>query len=360
MVHFFCSTPLQIFTSVVLAASEFRDEDKNIYVIDYFSDSLEYTTRISKVDLFKNVYHLPIRSIYDRVKKYRNSRLYAGFWNAFYFIRYKTILRSLDIYIGYHDITFFSYCEPICIMLTILNKKKGLDIKFYGFEDGIGAYTILLDRIEGRWEHLFGDPPYYQKQMYYVYRPEFVIEREKYIDRIKKINLQYTDPLKQNLNEIWKEALQIKIKKKVIFFDDLINDQEMQTLIKLSDEIKTITIVKKHPRRLDDRYYESLGFSILQPQSVPFESFMLNNDMSDRILINVFSSAVVNSVFMFNQRPTMIFLYELINDIEYENRKKDIRSLIDKLRAIYGKDERIYVPKSNEEYIKILDDIFRV
>ena len=117
--------------------------------------------------------------------------------------------------------------------------------------------------------------------------------------------------------------------------------------------------VKNHPLRKENFYYEEKGFKVLFPQSVPFESFLIDNDLSEKIFITTFSSAVVNSIFMFNQRPKIIFLYELINDNDYIGRIDEIRMIVNRIIEIYGNRDKIFIPNSLEEYSNIISQIIQ-
>ena len=112
--------------------------------------------------------------------------------------------------------------------------------------------------------------------------------------------------------------------------------------------------VKLHPRQTDSSVYIKHSCAFLQPKSVPFEFFVLWHDFSDNILISIFSSAVVNTVYMFDQRPTIIFLYRVIKDPEYNIHIGDFDLQVKNLRKIYGDQKKIFVPESVENFYSIL------
>lgn len=358
MIHFFCSTPLQIYTAIILSRTDFKNEKKTIYIIDYFSGNEKYKSRIEQLGIFERTKVLHIYDIYEKIKMRKRGWLRFLFYNFYYFELYEKVLRNLQINVSFYDAVFFSYLEPVCLMLTKLNIKRKLHLRFYGFEDGIGAYTLPLDRPPTRkLERYLGKKPFYNKECYWVYRPEFVLDQSKRLN-VKSISLKLSKELQRDLSFIWSEAKDIIIDRDVVFFDDIIMMDSIKGLCAEVSKYKEKIIVKKHPRRMD-LFYEDQGYAIMFPQSVPFESILIEKDISDKVLINVFSSAAVNSVFMFNQRPTLIFLYELVDDSDYRMRLDEIRKLVNDLRMIYNEDDKIIVPKTMKEYKSILCNIIK-
>lgn len=355
MIHFFCSTPLQIYTSIVLSETDFRDEKKKIYIIDYFNESEEYVSRLKELGIFVDVIHLAALNMYERIKAKKHGYIGLVFWNLYYYGRYAHVLKKLKINIEKNDSVFFSYLEPVCLMLTKLNKKRKMQYHFLGFEDGIGAYTIPLERRPGKIERYMGVNPYYKKECYWVYRPELLLHESKG-GNVRRINSKLTDELRHSIKTLWSEVDNIKINHRTIFFDDTIGEKSIKKISEVLSLYKDKVIVKKHPKRMD-RFYESRGYDVLLPQSIPFECFLIENNLSNKVLINTFSSAAVNCIFMFDQRPTIVFLYEVIEDDTYNSRRNEIGELIENLRYLYGTDNKIYVPKTYEEFKIILKEL---
>ncbi len=353
MIHFFCATPLQIYTSIILAETDFQKEEKTIYLIDYFHGYEDYLSRLENIHVFNKVKLLSLKTMYDRIKTRKNGIFLFVIWNIYYYLSSSRLLRALDIEVENGDSIFFSYLEPLCLMLARVNKKRKLHLHFMGYEDGIGAYTMPLDRKPGRFERFLTVAPYFNKECYWVYRPEYVIDSCE-DSMLKRIRLDYDDKLKSDILSIWAEVNRIHIEDKYIFFDDTVSNDALNQIVDELDCLDDSIIVKKHPKRMDD-FYELKGYNILAPQSIPFESYLIGNDMSDKVLINTFSSAVINSVFMFNQRPTIIFLYEILEDDAYKYRINEVRKLIEDVRIIYGECKyKIHVPKSFEEFRALL------
>lgn len=357
MIHFICSTPLQILTSIVLTTSELKKENVILYVVNYFKDAEIYVSRIASLKIFGDVKFLKVKKVYDRVKGADKNTISRGLWQAYYYVGFERVLRKLDISVNKGDKVFLSYLEPICLMLIKHNKKYDLGLHFYGFEDGIGAYVLPLDRQEGKGEHIFCPEPYYKKEMYWVYRPEFIIEPNSYKRRVHKISFNLDKTLVSYFDKIWDIGNTIDNLPKTIFFDDLISKKTLKLIMDTIAEAGLEDIyVKLHPRQTDSSVYEKYNYKFLQPQAIPFECFLLKHEIGDNVLISIFSSAVVNSVYMFDQRPLIIFLYKVIDDSEY-NTQVDFDLQVNNLRKIYSDEKKIYVPGSMEEFYLILKRI---
>ena len=347
MIHFFCSTPLQIYTSIVMKLNCFQGEKARIYVIDYFIHAEEYLQKLNDTKLFDDVILVKAKKMYLRLKPPVFRKVPYLLWHFIYYTFYERYLRKYKVKVKPNDTVFFSYLEPICLMLTKLNKTKELLLHFCGYEDGIGAYTLPLERAESRIEHFFCFEPYYKKEEYWVYHPEFVIESEK--NNLKKIPFYRSKELLLSTNKVWDIKNVTAINKEIIFFDDLISDNEIKRIFEIVQEgLDSEIMVKMHPRRFDLSIYNNKKISIYEPRSLPFEVCMQNKDLSSKVLINIFSSAVINCIFMFNQFPTIVFLYKIINDSAYKEREEEIDLLVEKLRSMY-KDNKIYVPETLDE-----------
>ncbi len=355
MIHFFCSTPLQIYTSVILGKTEFVGEQKIIYILNYFNDCEKYLDRIEKFNLFEEVRFVKAWSMYGKLKKREKGFLnYLGY-NIYYYSRYAKVLDEYNIVINENDRVFFSYLEPICLMIAKLNKRKKLNIHFLGFEDGIGAYLLPLDRKPNKIEKVLGCEPYYKKECYWVYRPEYIAEESRN-NTVVGIQYKIDDDVRNTLLGIWSDYSGITDKSRCIFFDDVITDKDLYNTIEILRDYKDYITVKKHPRRMD-HFYEKWNFAEFEPQSIPFEAVVTNSNVSDRVLINYFSSAVLNVIFEFDQRPTLIFLFELVDDPMYKEKLDDLRRVIDYLKDIYEDKNKIIVPHTYEELRNIMNDI---
>lgn len=102
-----------------------------------------------------------------------------------------------------------------------------------------------------------------------------------------------------------------------------------------------------------DRYYENMGLNMWKLCAIPFEVLLAKQNMGNKVLICNYSTACLNAKFIFDQEPTIIFLYNLL---ETDERRNEISILISKLKSLYVNKSKIYIPNSIQEFFVILRD----
>lgn len=363
MTAFFCATSFQIMNAIAMKYSTFRDEVADVYILDYFIDADQYIAKVRETGLFREVYFIKAWEIYQRLGgssgiKYLK-KLKHAVWKLYYYSLYEKTLLELGIRPENYVKIFFSYLDPICIMLGIYAKKNHLNMHFLGFEDGNACYIKELDEREGKIERLFhATLQVYQKEEYWLYCPEQVDDYEKYRARLKKIRFHQTEKviLSSIMETIWNETKEATINEHFIFFDGFESQETLEKIVPVLTEACGCEniIYKVHPRRRDN-YYEKHGCKLWAKQSIPFEAFLFKNNISNKVLVCNFSSACFNAKFMFDQEPTIIFLCNIIDTLGVD-RKKILR-FISKLQSQYKNKRKICVPENMDAFIKVLCEL---
>ena len=67
MIHFFCATPLQIFTTVVMGTGVFREDKIKVYILDYFKEADKFVERVKSLNIFDSVELIRSKRMYDRI-----------------------------------------------------------------------------------------------------------------------------------------------------------------------------------------------------------------------------------------------------------------------------------------------------
>lgn len=357
LIAFFCATPFQLITAVLIKECNYSRADVSIYLLDYFEDAEGYVERVRKTGLFKEVNFIKAWEIYQRIhgvgRMKATGKLARIIWKIFHYTNYKRTLIRLGIRVHELEQVFFSHMDPICILLGRYEKKKHQGIRFMGFEDGNGSYIRELDENRKILEKIFKIPiQVFAKEKYWLYQPEQVIEYSRYANKLESIRVRKSIELSHFINVVWENISEYYIRERFIFLDGLDNTASLDLIIpELIKECGVNNIICKiHPRR-KDRYYEEQGINLWREKSVPLEAFFLEHDISDKILICNYSSACFNAKFMFDQEPVVIFLCKLMNKPTDVNQ---VLSLITKLQSVYLNKNKIYIPNDKNELINVL------
>lgn len=111
---------------------------------------------------------------------------------------------------------------------------------------------------------------------------------------------------------------------------------------------KERTIVKSHPRQKDS-VLKDLGFDIYNRYVIPWEVIILNQNMDEKVLICIFSTACVNPKLMFDMEPRVILLYKLIG-IDYSFFGEGMIKFVETVGSLYKDKTKFFVPNSWEEF----------
>lgn len=349
---FIGTVPFTILEAIHFVVSQ-KVEDADIYIVDCFEDSKKVADRLRNEKIFQNVYFvdnvlltypITIRKcmniIHNRssIKKIMNKKAYDEIYynnsgwlinSIFYSYAYKNNKRITNHFIEH---SFYSYTQKYD------NKNRWIKylIKLFGMK--------CLD--ESKIDYM------------YFYHPELIQV---------KINSQIIQ-----LEAIDKNQNFIELVNRVFHYDSLANEFADKKIIifeqgKQSYELDTSNfwnhvisklgkkniIIKPHPRQKNSSL-QNLGCEICKNYSIPWEVILLNNQMDKKILISVLSSASITPKLLFNEEPTSILLYKLIENYQ-EIYNKDLSNFLEIVKDSYTSKNKVYIPESFEELKEILN-----
>lgn len=381
MVLFFCATPVQIYRAINLKEQFYMDKKCKMFIFNYFNGAEGYVEKCKSTGLFEDVRFVKFFKISQRTNalKYKKSRLFAGLqdsffkllhshdqlknlyariWATYYYVLKNDVLKLTGIKKDEEiEEIFFSYFDPIMQMLYL--KLENKNIEYNRYEDGTGTYfngAIFPERRFDKWLKI-GKNIFYPKKVF-VRVPEALRDYEE----VKRNNIEIhkTDFSKnKKAKELLYDIFDIKnipeIKEKIIFFDTLIENQDMDAMInpllRFSNEE---LIYKKHPRRKDD-YYEQRSVNIYSGASLPFEMYCEYFDVSDKILISHCSTACIAPALYFNQSPKTIICYDFAT-----TKKDDSYNDFDNFLNILLEGEApldLKKPQTKEEYERLISEL---
>lgn len=144
-------------------------------------------------------------------------------------------------------------------------------------------------------------------------------------------------------------------KEKFIFFEesfaaDFRTTNDLELFLEIANLVgKENIIVKRHPRNPINRF-EQLGFKVMEQQNIPWEIMLLNNNISDKVLISVGSSATLTPFFLYGMRPKTFLLKQLlVGKVPYlDNPKMD--SFFQKSVNLFNQNIKVlYYPATIKE-----------
>ncbi|MBR3808967.1 MAG: hypothetical protein IKK46_01530 [Clostridia bacterium] len=381
MVLFFCATPLQIYNAINLKEQFYNDKKCKLYIFDYFNGAADYVEKCKVKGVFVDVVLVKFFKISQRTNalKYKKSKLFGGvqesffkilhsndglrnlyarLWAVYYYVLKNDVLKLTGIKKDEQiEEILFGHFDPIMQMLYL--KLDNKNIEYNRFEDGTGTYfngAIFPERKFDKWLKI-GENIFIPKKVF-VRIPEALRDYEevkKTGTKIYKTDFSRNKKSKEILYDVFDIKNMAEIKERVIFFDTLFENQDMDAMINpLSRFTKQELVYKKHPRRKDD-YYEKKGVNIYSGTSLPFEMYCEYFDVSDKILITHCSTACIAPALYFNQSPVSIICYDFsttkANEL-YEHFDDFIDVLLEGDTPL-----RLHKPKTREEYEKLISTL---
>ena len=113
---------------------------------------------------------------------------------------------------------------------------------------------------------------------------------------------------------------------------------------------KSKSIIKPHPRQKNSTLGDN-GIKISNNHTLPWEIEILNIDIENKTQMTIFSGACVSPKLIFDEEPTVIFLYKIL-PIEDKVWGESFINFANQLGETYRDKEKFFVPETYEEYEK--------
>lgn len=380
-----------LINTIVIKEQYFKEDNVDLLILvqaNYAGFDKKMYKMVLQNKLFSNVFLLESDEI-NYISKYLcNTKLKK----LFYFRVLKKYMKN-----KLNNVLSDDYNEILCPMFTqyipnILDVFEKCNFKISFYEEGTSTYDcnleelIKFDYLKAKHNRFKIGIKWYLK--YYCNNFLFIHKMRKYVDNKmyvfwpehlkdgKKDNFYKLKPLilsdvSKNLLETYYMQIDyvkryVYEKAKVIFLSTYI-PETLEIQEKLIDEILNIipngeVVLKMHPSSTPMRTKfatDDEGKCYIDRDLFYFESLNINADFSNKILISVNTSAVMNAKTMFQEEPYMIFLYKMTS-FYYTNER--FRTIVDKytndLIEAYNDKEKIAVPNSTLEFNYILKKFY--
>ena len=344
---FFTTVPFTILEAVsYVIQNDITDAD--LYLSCVFKDARETGERIRKSGVFKNVFIVedvlltyPI-TVEKCVAVVKNCRKIIS-----------------DMSSKHYDFAYYN------------NSGYLVNSIFYTgvYKANKDAKHIFLEHAHYSYLNRYSDKPWYLKPLInlcglkcldgskldkiYLYEPELsTVKQDAPVERLKKIDAE-NETLREKLNDIFGYSPQqdeFKNKKIIIMEQGKLKvDFDKEAFWnKVFDCInKDISIIKPHPRQKNSSLGKS-GIDVCSNTTLPWEIVCLNNDLSNKVQITIFSQACISPKLIFDQEPTVIFLYKLL-PVGYDYLGQGLLEFADSIGNWYRDKNKYFIPETFEE-----------
>lgn len=354
---FICTTPLQIINAMSLA---FHSKDQSdLYVVPQFLDASKYVERLRKTHIFREVSEVNTDTI-EAYKKHSNKILiYGGLIRNY--LRVSSIAQQILLPNTEYSRVFISSKANIGRLVCLYYIRKFPGAKICYFDDGEGSYdNTRLYQPTGKdatiRRILFGKRALELSDTIYLYSPELYHKlnpnSKMLVSRLPSWNS--SSELLRYINEVCDYTEEKSISQKVIFLDTISTDifeYEMCEQYKklrrgLIELFKEDIIIKKHPRDL-----ESAECAEYPYKDIPFEVICANNDIGNKLLVSLASTAVSMPKILFDANVSVLLLYKIFPPKCGNDEERD--RFYQAIQKRYPDKEKFCIPESEDILFKV-------
>lgn len=357
---YLCTTPLQVLGAINLQLK--KKERADIYLFDDFDNYKEIGERIKQENVFDNVYCI---NFYSSLKTKG-----TGFVRAEIFTRMMFCNSYFQSAVG-NDIKYRKmYCSTSAVSKMVIanalfNRNEQMTVIRY--DEGIGSYSNNEKGRKGsklyqtakrllHWRDIIDEA-----KKIYLYQPDLITDSQMEIEKMPYMDL--SDGQKKLLSNIFFGTSSDipSIKEQIVIFDtyrgsnspeETINrlDHLYKEIVDLSEHDNSI--LKSHPR---SRAETEVDISKFKYKTLPIEMVYMNqDDLENKILIALNSTAVFTPKMLFNVEPRIVLLYRLVSDDPIIQKKRDDVYL--KMAKMYESTDKVFIPDSIHELKKKLTE----
>ena len=327
-----CNNVYQILVALWIVHTSDRSESWDAIVSDHMNNSERVAQRMRECSLFENVYHVRTLAL---IKNQVSHDVITRIVNAVFPMR--ELREYGDISPVYSDVYFANFDNFSQVLYNALIHKNS-DLKLHVFEEGLASYSSFAryyTELNGYYgERNSGIRKYLHKYVYrtrlipgnlsefLAFNPQLIQwDPECRIREMEKIDCQDL-AFRKIVNGVFSFDPSVQeYDKKYIFFEESffaegseVNDVEL--IEQLAQRVgKENMMVKIHPRNPVNRFKQR-GYKTNRNTAIPWEVVVMNaDDISDKILVTVASSCILNPIIVFGKNVRAYSLYDCIDHI---------------------------------------------
>ncbi len=350
---FLCNTPYQIVVASCIR-SMFPEDEVHLILSDHSVGHESIYENLNSNHLISDkFFYVETKFLYEEDARC-GKKNYIGRIK-----RDEDIKKLIDLEDEY-DVFFCANAEPFSTRLVNYLTRRNPRTIINWFEDGLSAYNYdkvyfptfigwIKDYVKRHLLGIYGVTT--SVTNYYVFLPSKM-------DWEPKANIVQISPINQTISKALSTAFNFQnchdqYDEKYIFFEDGMrdwtDDYDLQLAEKIADIVgKENMIVKIHPRDTNNRFAQR-GFKTNQDISIPWEIIVANIDIENKILITMYSQAVITPEILTGKNGKVLALgYLEKNPVEGA---LDHFTYLDRQFFSWNK-ESYYVPRTEEEMLE--------
>lgn len=350
---FACDTPLQILNAINLKESYYSGCEGDIFIYDQFRGAERVADRLKESNIFENVF--VVRKYKDYSIHFRKlvtlKRMLFPYTTLKKYIREDCQFQKRN-----YECVVFSFITTFSLTVFGMTNRA----QFVLLEDGIGTYVgnILNDYTSRLFKKIIAHTVYKK-----IEHPEkiAVYSKELYQGNVPvlELNREFAGSVRDKIQYVYEYSKNdMYTKKKVVYLTQPICETKGYDTFNYGcikntlEKYKCSLLLRVHPREQEENYE---NFEIDSINNL-WELECIQQITDDNILIGVFSTTQIMPKILTNKEPYLLFLYKLVYKEESNKNWKDWEKLIDLFRKMYKDSKKILVPKSINEFEKILSE----
>lgn len=345
MVLFRAATHYQLISSIILATS--LDEEADLHLLDLTDFEPELIVNIQKTNVFRNVFYSKEKHLSDEFSESDRKDLNA-------FLKRCEEYECIDSDEEYTALYGQDMTPNKLYFYHLVSKQKKAPA-VYAIEDGTTSYCrdVITHMENDPIQHsAFGNKSYAANlRGLYLFSPELAAENFK-VTLLKYP--EFTEKHKNILTSIY--GVQPSIKESFVFFTSCFTElgyttNEIKLVEAVAEEVgKENLLIKLHPRATYD-LYTCRGYKTMEANNVPWEVCVLGNDMQDKVLISIFSTATFSSHNLLGVPQGIIFLNKMYSgNFPILSSSSGFDKYAERALVILNKHEQqMYVPENRQQ-----------
>lgn len=328
---FLCNSVFQVLIAVWMKYNMFSNCNADIIISNHMNGYLDIAKNVKKTGLFKNVFTVETLD-YTRNRFFNSNNYYNKVKRRFLKLFPNLEIKNfIDIEYNYDEM-FIANSDQFSRLLYSAQYKK-TQLKLNYFEDGTATYSKLHHTFyqwqsppENKFKNFILCKIFNAKFLYgnascfYVFNKDAMMwDPGCKIEQIEPISCE--NEFISIVNKIFSyDNMTDLYDKKYIFLEEsYYADSGYMEDVELVEKIAQLVgkeniMVKIHPRNPENRF-EKLGYKTNKNTSIPWEVILINNDFSDKVLITIASSSIINSMALFNKKIESYSLIECLKKI---------------------------------------------
>lgn len=279
------------------------------------------------------------------------------------YLNKKGIWESLPNKQEQYKVVHIAYVDSITLWIYTYFKQNGAILSM--FEDGTYSYGCFSTKKSlGRRiceQVLYRGSGIDECQQMYVKHPERILTGTHSDVKLLSISNSFDEQtIAKILLPLYKtNGSSINgFRRKVIVFDQNLELKEVKNIQKeIAEQTNQIfrsenVLVKLHPSSRDVEYGKNI---VTFGEKIPFELVLAYENMNDKLLISIFSTACMSPKLDYDQEPYVIFTYKLFGDLV--SISDNYLEQINQLHNSYSDKSRVIVPNDMNEFIQRVGSI---